>query len=180
MKRIPVLLALVFAAAPVLTAQEPSATKPGRLQVAPAAPAAQPARMPAAEPEVTLIPEQVPQNPKPAAEPKAEGKSKTEQSAEELLERIHFREARVKALRDPQVQAEWESSTKARTDYDRREALKRYYKVLYERIVKIDGSVKKTSDTRQAAALHRLEQTRIDPTEPLDSLERAERANRRE
>jgi hypothetical protein len=176
MKRIHVLFAAAFAIAPALIAQESTQAAPGRLQLAPAAAPATPA--PAAEPEVTLIPEQVPQNPKPAPAPKAEPKSKTEESAEELVERIHFREARIKALRDPQVQAEWETAAKARTDYEKREALKRYYKLLYSRIIKIDATVKKTSDLRQTAALRRLEQTRIDPTEPLDPQERAERIQR--
>ena len=122
----------------------------------------------------------MPQNAKPAPAPKPDAKSKTEESAEELIERIHFREARVKALRDPQVQAEWDRAAKAKTDYEKREALKRYYKLLYARILKIDGSVKKTADLREHAALRRLGETRIDPTEPLDPQERAERVERSE
>lgn len=181
MKRLIVLFALALA--PALHAQQPTPETAGRLRVAPA-PAGAAAPAPAPEPEVTLIPEQVPKNSKPAAEanpaPKAEPKSKTEESAEELLERIHFREAQIKALRDPQVQAEWEQATKAKTDYAKREALKRYYKLLHGRIVKIDASVKKVSDLRQGAALRRLEQNRIDPTEPLDAQERAERFDRSE
>jgi hypothetical protein len=182
MKRTIALFAFVLAAAPVLQAQESSALKTGRLQLAPGAAPAPAAPMPAAEPEVTLIPEQVPQNVKPsaaaAAEPKAETKSKTEENAEELIARIHFREARVKALRDPQVQAEWDTAMKAKTDLEKREALKRYYKLLYARILKLDSSVKKVAELRQQSALRRLEQTRIDPTEPLDVQERAERFER--
>ncbi|HYR57883.1 MAG TPA: hypothetical protein VEO95_04610, partial [Chthoniobacteraceae bacterium] len=156
------IVALALAIAPALLAQEAAPANPGRLPVVPApAPAAAPA--PAVEPEVTLIPEQVPQNKKPA-EAAPEKKSKTEESAEELLERIHFREARTKALRDPGVQAEWDRSNKAKTDYARREALKTYYNRLYDRILTIDGSVKKTADFRRQASLHRLEQTRLDPT----------------
>lgn len=178
MKRISVLFAVFVAAVPVLTAQESSPAAPGRLQLAPAAAPAAPAS--AIEPEVTLIPEQVPQNAKPAPEPKPEAKSKTEANAEELIERIRLREAQVKALRDPQVQAEWDRAAKAKTDHEKRESLKRYYKLLYARILKIDSSVKKTADLREHAALRRLEQTRIDPTEPLDPQERAERADRAE
>lgn len=173
MKRITAFLALLVAAAPVLLAQES-----GRLQLAPGAAPAAPA--PPVETEVTLIPEQVPQNPKPEAAPKPEGKSKTEENAEELIERIRFREARVKALRDPQVQAEWDRAGKAKTDFEKREALKRYYKLLYARILKIDGSVKKTANLRETISLRRLEQTRIDPTEPLDPQERAEQLDRGE
>ena len=177
MKRLILLFALALAHP--LPAQQPTPETVGRLRVAPA-PAGAAAPAPAPEPEVTLIPEQVPKNEKPAPEPKAEPKSKTEQSAEELLERIHFREAQIKALRDPQVQAEWDQATKSKTDYDKREALKRYYKLLYGRIVKLDVSVKKLSDLRQQAALRRLEQNRIDPTEPLDPQERVERFDRSE
>ncbi len=177
MKRLIFLFALALAHP--LPAQQPTPETVGRLRVAPA-PGGAAAPAPASETEVTLIPEQVPRNEKPAPEPKAEPKSKTEQSAEELLERIHFREAQTKALRDPQVQAEWDQATKSKTDYAKREALKRYYKLLYGRIVKIDGSVKKLSDLREQAALRRLEQNRIDPTEPLDPQERAERFNRSE
>ncbi len=133
-----------------------------------------PERMPAPSSlpeEVPLIPEEVPQTPKPrggavgsprsGAEP-----SKTEASADELRARIRFREAKTKALRDPQVQAQWERSLRAKTDYEKREALKSYYKLLYQRIAKLDRSVKTLSDQRQQYSLRRLDQTRVDPTEP--------------
>ncbi len=178
MKRILCLFTLTLALAPTLFSQQAAPETPGRLQLAPApvrapAPAAPTAAAPAVEPEVTLIPEQVPQRTKPNSKPvdapkTTEAKSKTEESAEDLNERIHFREARVKALRDPQVQAEWDSAAKAKTDFEKREALKRYYKLLYARILKIDASVKSVVTLRQASSLHRLEQTRIDPTEPFD------------
>ncbi len=137
-----------------------------------------PSPTPAVEPEVTLIPEPVKEEKKkPAESPKSE-KSKTAENAEELLERIHYREAYTKAQRDPKVAAEWERAAKARTDFEKREALKGYYQLLHARILKLDASVKKTSDLRRAASLRRLEQTRIDPTEPLDPQDRAERFTR--
>jgi hypothetical protein len=169
----------VLAGATALHAQQPTPETAGRLRVAPV-PGAPAAPAPAAVPEVTLIPEMVPENPKPAPEPKPAQKSKTEESAEEMVVRIHFREAQIKALRDPQVQAEWDRAAKAKTDLEKREALKRYYKLLHGQIVKIDASVKKLSEFREAASLRRLEQTRIDPTEPLDPQERAERFERGE
>ncbi len=177
----PFFILFALALAPALLAQQPTPETAGRLRVAPApAERAAPAPPPAVEPEVTLIPEQVPQNLKPAPAPKSEPKSKTAESAEDLIERIHFREARIKALRDPQVQAEWDQAVKAKTDYAKREALKRYYKLLHGRILKIDSSVKKVSDLREQASLRRLLQNRIDPTEPLDPEERAERFERTE
>lgn len=129
--------------------------------------------------EPALIPEEVPQNQKPKGQAiEAVPKSKTEASNEDLQERIRLREARVKAERDPQVRAEWDRSVKAKTDLEKRDALKSYYKLLYARILKIDSSVKKIADLRAQSSLRRLEQTRIDPTEPLDPEERAERFER--
>lgn len=121
-----------------------------------------------AQEEVPLIPAEIPQNEKPrgTALDTREKKSKTDQSTEELMERIRIREARTKAERDPQVQAEWANATAAKKDYYKREALKAYYTALYGRMVKIDPSLKKTLELHKAAALRRLEQTRIDPTEP--------------
>ena len=174
MKAAPILAILAIAVAPAVFAQQGALDNAGRMQLAPApAPAT-----PAAEPEVTLIPEQVSQNtkPAPAAQPATEKKSKTEAIAEDLADPIHFREARTKALRDAQVQVEWERANKAKTDYGKREGLKSYYKLLYAKIVKIDPSVKKVSEFREKVSLHRLEQTRIDPTAPLDdSFERIDR-----
>ena len=54
-----------------------------------------------------------------------------------------MREAKTKAQRDPAVQAEWDRAIEARTDYEKREALKSYYKMLYGRIAKIDPTLKK-------------------------------------
>ena len=122
--------------------------------------------------EVPLIPEEVPQTTKPrgTAIDTARGvkTSKTDVSAAELRERIRFREAKTKALRDAQVQAHWERAAGAKTDYEKREALKSYYKLLYARIAKLDGSIRKLIEQREQFSLRRLEQTRIDPTVPFD------------
>jgi hypothetical protein len=149
----------------------------------PAAPVENPLQSSTPLEEVPLIPEQVPQNEKPrgtAIEPRAPKtrKSKTSESAGEVLERIRFREARTKAERDAKVQAEWARSQTAKTELEKRDALKSYYKLLYGRMVKLDASLKKLIDQRQLISLRRLEQTRIDPTEPLDPHERAERFER--
>jgi len=141
---------------------------------------AAPSPAPAPQPEVTLIPEQVPEQTKGVApemsEPEKSGKgdkSKTSETVEELELRIHYRQAYTKAQRDPKVIAEWDRSAKARTDLEKREALKSYYKLLHARILALDSSVKKVSDLRRGLSLRRLEQTRIDPTAPLDPQDRA-------
>ncbi len=138
---------------------------------------AAPSPTPALVPEVTLIPEPVKEEmKKPTEKEKGEKseKSKTAENAEELIARIHYREAYTKAQRDPKVMDEWDRAMKARTDLEKREALKSYYKLLHARILKVDASVKKISDERRGISLRRLEQTRIDATEPLDPRERLE------
>ena len=89
----------------------------------------------------------------------------------EQRERIRYRQARTKAERDAQVQAHWEEAAQARTDLEKREALKRYYESLYTRMTRLDGSIKQLIVRRKAVALRRLEQTRIDPTLPLNYTE---------
>ena len=157
MKSLPALLAFALLLAQPLHAQE----TPERLPP--------PSPLP---PEVPLIPEEVPQTTKPRGSaidtPRGMKSSKTDVNAAELRERIRFREAKTKALRDAQVQAQWDRAALAKTDYEKREALKNYYKLLYARIAKLDGSIKKLIDQREQFSLRRLEQTRIDPTVAFD------------
>lgn len=126
-----------------------------------------------------LMPDATPgiDNPKPVTpeDGRAAKPSKTQIAEDEIQQRIHLREAKNKALNDPAVQAEWNKSQRAKTDFDKREALKRYYALLYGRVRKIDPTVTKLADDRQSLALRRLAQTRVDPTEPLDPDERTSR-----
>ena len=55
----------------------------------------------------------LPEGPKPTKAGKKEKTSSTEATEAELAERIRFREAKTKALRDPAVQAQWQRSTRA-------------------------------------------------------------------
>ena len=63
----------------------------------------------------------------------------------------------------------------ALTDYEKRDALRRYYNTLYKRIVSFDKGLKTLVDERQRLSLRRLDQTRIDPTDPLDEEHRQRR-----
>jgi hypothetical protein len=140
-------------------------------------------------PEPSLIPEAPTTTEKPrgsaieqprpgttAPEVKKDKKSATELSTGELHQRIRFRQARTRALGDPAIQAEWRQAETARTDFEKRAALKRYYTLLYTRMGRLDASIKKDAAERQRIALRRLEQTRIEGTEqPLDAAERTVR-----
>lgn len=176
---IPILATLLLAAAPVLaqeTKPEPAPEKPPQLS-----------------PTDILIPENLPQNPKPqgsaipqpSSMPRSAtrgvtslpgGPSKTQIAEDEVKQRIQYRLAKNKAVREPAVQAAWDEAQRAKTDLEKREAMRRYYTLLNARIRKIDGSLSKLTVERQTDATRRLQQTRIDPTEPLDPDERSGRS----
>jgi hypothetical protein len=82
--------------------------------------------------------------------------------------RIRYRQARTRSATDPAVQAAWEDSRVAKTDFDKREAMKRYYNTLYKKMLALDKSIAPLVTERQRVALHRLDQTRVEPTqEPI-------------
>jgi hypothetical protein len=74
----------------------------------------------------------------------------------------------TKVRQEPKIVAEWDRAETAKTDYEQREALKSYYKLLYDRIVKIDPTLEKRVAAIRTKSIHRLTETRIDPTEPID------------
>jgi hypothetical protein len=179
---IPLLAALLTAPA-LLVAEEkkpaPAPEKPLQLAPAPA-------------PTDILIPDNLPQIPKPqgsaipqpSSMPRSTtrgvtsapgGPSKTQLAEDEVKQRIQYRIAKNKAVRDPAVQAAWDEAQQAKTDLAKREAMTRYYTLLNARIRKIDSSLSKLTVERFTTATRRLQQTRIDPTEPLDPAERTGR-----
>ena len=156
-----------------MTAKPASAAGDQRLELMPA-----PTGQLAPEP-LPLIPESPEPVRKPSgraiSEPAKEKKSKTEIAADEMQERIHYRQAKTKALQDPALRDEWDRAHQTRTDYERRAALKSYYLKLYGRMARLDPSIKKRIDLEQERSLHRLLQTRIAATEALESDERDDR-----
>ena len=87
--------------------------------------------------------------------------------------RIRYREARNRAATDANVQAAWEDSREAKTDFEKREAMKRYYNTLYKKMLALDKGIAPLVKERQRVALHRLDQTRIEPTmDPFDEARR--------
>jgi hypothetical protein len=118
-------------------------------------------------PEVPLPSERPPRPPAAQSPIKTKGTSSaTAQAEDELKQRIRLREARTKALRDPAVQAEWTRANEVKTDYERREALRNYYKLLYGRMVKLDSSLKSPVDKLLKQSLSTLDQDHIAPTQP--------------
>lgn len=125
--------------------------------------------------EQGLVPDGVPKSPK--IDERARGRStlKPPATSAELENRIKFRNAHTRASNDPKIQALWEESRKAPTDYEKRDALRRYYTTLYKRMVSLDKSIAPLVEERSKVSLRRLDQTRIDPTDPLEEEYRQRR-----
>lgn len=92
-------------------------------------------------------------------------KNKTAESIDDVADRIKLREAKIKALKDEKIQAEWDTAQTAKTDYEKRAALRRYYTLLYTKIIKIDGSLKKLATVRMAESIKQLDQNLVRPEE---------------
>lgn len=104
--------------------------------------------------------------------------SATADAEDQVKTRIRMREAKTKAQRDPAVQAEWDRSNAVKTDYEKREVLKGYYKLLAARMTKVDPTLKAAINIQLQQSLAGLEQTRIAPTQPPASVAVGPRAKR--
>lgn len=193
MKRLTALLAATLLAAPSLFAEdkfpalrgtpsearEPSAPSDDRLELIPTKPAQimpPPAGLPLI-PEIPMPPPMPP--PRSRSEsPIRKRDSVTADAEESVKQRIRLRETKTKAQRDPAVQAEWDRASGLRTDYEKREAMKSYYRLLYGRMTKIDPALKAPIDTLLQESLARLDQTKIAPTQPPPAIASGPRAAR--
>ena len=128
--------------------------------------------------------ELIPEVPKSTTKPKAapsepKKKSSTEQASDDLQLRIRYREAKTRALEDPKLQQEWDRAQSAKTEPDKREALKSYYNLLCDRMVKIDSTVKPRVETFRKTLIWRLDpgaHLRAKTTKPTDEREEEETA----
>ena len=79
------------------------------------------------------------------------------------VDNIKYREAKTKALHDEKLQDLIATADAAKTDPEKRAALKQYYTLLAEKILKIDGSIKKLVATRLKESLNQLDQRKVRP-----------------
>ncbi len=192
MKRLTALLTATLLTAPSLFAEDkvpalrgspsearepsaPSAPSDDRLELIPTKPA-QIMSPPAGLPLIPEIP-QPPSRSRPES-PIRKRDSVTADSEESVKQRIRLRETKTKAQRDPAVQAEWDRAGGLRTDYEKRETMKSYYRLLYGRMTKIDPALKAPIDILLQESLARLDQTKIAPTQPPSTIASGSRAAR--
>ena len=148
---------------------------------APAVPESQPAAL---DQPISLIPEALPE---PSKKPGSNDSSYRESdkkakkfkddsrvspvdlSADELKKRIRFREVKNKALVDDRIQADMEIAQAAKTDKEKREALKSYYTKLFDKMLKLDPLLKPEIEARRKTYLARYDQNRVRAAgEPLE------------
>ena len=148
-----------------------------------------PAKLPAAEADRTpplpdpiprpattpsLLPDEIPTPAKraPLAKPSAPGKPgttlKPQATAAEFDLRLRYRKARNVAETNEKVRAAWEISRDAKTDQGKRQALKRYYEVLFARMLTVDRGIAPLVEERRKAEIAALTQTHIAPTAPVE------------
>ena len=133
----------------------------------------------------------IPETPEPTTKPKgraipeakpsrkaSDNATRTSSAESDMTARIRFRQLKTRVLQEQKVQDLYEKAQAAPTDYEKRETLKAYYTLLYTRIEKLDGSMKKRANTLRHQSISRLTQTKIDPTDPIDPSERSDRTRR--
>jgi hypothetical protein len=155
---------LLAATAPLhLSAQEPASA----FGLTPAKPDS---LLPEGQGGLPLIPESIPPLDKPSTgTEKKEKKSATTIAEDALRDQVKLREAKTKAKSDPDMIALWDSTYKARTDYEQREIMTKYYTMLCDRIGKIDKTLSKdVIDSLRSGYLSKYDQDRIAPTLPPD------------
>ena len=171
MKTTPALFAALLVSMSALSAQD--APKP-QLRGSLPSPIAPPAEKPAET--LPLIPDTPDATEKPKGSAIKQPKpDKTSAAEDELGARLRLREIKTKALEDAKIQSEWDRAHAAKTDFDKREAMKSYYTLLYARMEKLDGSLQKRITELKTEAIKRLTQHNIDPTDPIDATDRDSR-----
>ena len=124
------------------------------------------------KPAPSLLPDDVPEPAKRNAQTRPRTVLKPPTTSVDLDLRIRYREARNRAASEQTVQTAWEDSRTAKTDFEKREAMKRYYTALYKKMLALDKAIAPLVTERERVALRRLDQTRIEPTDPLEENHR--------
>ena len=134
------------------------------------APSATPAK-PSAEPAPSLMPEGIdpvgkPDKAKPGWLPKGHSTYQAPKTANDLDLRIRYRQAESRVLEDSALKALWQQSRTARTDYAKRDALRTYYRLMFQKMVAVDKGILPLVQDRERFTMNRLDQTRVEPTDP--------------
>lgn len=104
----------------------------------------------------------------PDEAPPAIGQSLDNAQEKARLQNIRYREVRVQVEKDLKVKSLLDQADRAKTQEDKRAALREYYRLLFKKIVAIDKSLAEKCQLLETSYLHRLAQIRLEPTIPLN------------
>lgn len=104
----------------------------------------------------------------PAPEIQAISPAATQSGPPKRELQVRYVKARTEVDKDPKVRSLKDQANNAKTDEDKRQALRAYYRLLFQKIRKLDPDLTPMCDVREAAYLRRAEQNRIEPTIPLN------------
>ena len=121
-------------------------------------------------PTPSLLPDEIPPRAKrpakmdPPAATKPAAKLKQESTAAELDLRVRYRKVRNIAETSDRVRAAWEETRYPKNDQQKRDALRRYYDLLFAKMLSMDRGIAPLVEERRKAETATLTQTRIAPT----------------
>lgn len=155
---------------------KPPVEKPAEaLPESPAAPEqpgqpGQPNPKPAFSEPLPLIPDSLDPVDRPGSRGSQKNKASHARAKAEgtVPQRIQLRELKTRALADGTIQQQWDFAQQARTDAGKREEMKKYYSMLYDRMARLDPKLKPVLDKRKDTALHRIEQRHIQASELIE------------
>ncbi len=179
----PALCFAILAARAACAADPATADKPDALPTFPGTPAKTPAKdeekpLPLGDPlplpstPPTLLPDEIPPralrpgtaNPITGGKPSASTKPKV--TAEDIELRIRYRKARNIAEASEKVRSAWEYTRYPKTDEEKRQALRRYYDLLFTQMIAVDRGIAPLVEKSRKTGIATLTQTRIAPTVP--------------
>lgn len=82
--------------------------------------------------------------------------------------RVRFQEIKTVALKDQAVRDMKVRAERAKTDEDKRAALREHYRMLFAKMVSLDAELTERCELMEQAYLRRLGQFRVEPTIPLN------------
>ncbi len=167
------LAARAACAAEPTPSDKPDATFPGTPPKAPAKdtektfPLGDPLPLPSTPP--SLLPDEIPPRAlRPGAMPggKPAATAKPKVTAEDIDLRIRYRKARNIAETNDKVRSAWEYTRYPKTDEEKRQALRRYYDLLFAQMLAVDRGIAPLVEKSRKSEIATLTQTRIAPTVP--------------
>ncbi len=84
------------------------------------------------------------------------------------LETIRYTQVRTQAEKDPKVESLKKQADQAKSDEEKRAAMREYYRLLFKKMVAMDKTLEVKCKNMEEAYLRRLAQTRVEPTIPLN------------